>query len=461
MSEIDIRESGIITVDPDSLRDASSRWRLVAREAASTRDALDAAVQRLGYTGAQHLVSVCAADLESAVVTAHDFADRLAHLASAYEIVEARVAADWERAGGTPESLAAAEARLARLAQRDPDAVATADDLERNWTLGRHAPMRAQLEGGLLTMGVPGGLSALVSALTVGAISALGRGRTGPVADRQTGPGDAVQLRAEEQTSRTGEVRAPTDLDEVLSRVPSGGDDRILVERYTMPDGSNQTIVYVSGTRTLSWGTDEAFDMQSNLDLYGGEAGSSSEAVFAALEDAGVTPDEPVTMVAYSQGAMTASRVAMSGEFSVVALITAGNPVQPMVGDDVLSIALRHTDDPVSALADGGNALPVGSEGSVVVRRLVDPGVGVGDLSMPAHRLDDYRETARQVDAAPDPRLATLRETIAGWGAAAAVTATRYSVARVLPGPTGPPSGEPVSRAPSSAAGATRSPKAS
>ncbi len=70
---------------------------------------------------------------------------------------------------------------------------------------------------------------------------------------------------------------------------------------------------------------------------------------------------------------MVASRLAVEGGYDVKTLVTLGSPVEADVGDGTLSVAVRHTDDPVAALQGGGYDTAVGAPGSFVAERLADP----------------------------------------------------------------------------------------
>jgi len=57
------------------------------------------------------------------------------------------------------------------------------------------------------------------------------------------------------------------------------------------------------------------------------------------------------------------------GEFAVQGVFTIGAPVEATLPRDVLSVAVRHTDDPVAGLAGGGSPYGTGSPDSLVITR--------------------------------------------------------------------------------------------
>ena len=212
-------------------------------------------------------------------------------------------------------------------------------------------------------------------------------------------------------------------------RIPSGA-AQVSIERFAMPGGRNEWGVYIAGTRSAAMGGSEPWDMKSNGELYFGERSASSDAVFEAMRVAGVQPDEPVHLVGHSQGGMIAAGVAVSGDFAVGSITTFGSPVDAEVPDSVLSVRVRHDDDPVAALAGVGSVAGAGSADSVVVRRTADPQTGAHDFTLPSHGLDEYARTAEYYQASGDLRVRAVERLFAHLGQAEGVTRTDYVAAR-------------------------------
>jgi hypothetical protein len=240
-----------------------------------------------------------------------------------------------------------------------------------------------------------------------------------PAASRLTGTREPVIVA--EATRRAGTPVA--SLAQAVSRIPSKA--AVRVERYAMPGGSRQFVVYIAGT-----GAGSAFDMGSNGKLYGGERSASYEAVREALTRSGAKPGDIVHEVGHSQGAMIAGRVALEGEYDVRTVVTAGSPIQAELPATVLSVELRHADDLVPVLADGGSAVGVGSPDSIIVERVADPAVSVRDLTLPAHGREAYEHTAALVDASTDPRVDAVRAVFGDLGRAESVEVTEYTAER-------------------------------
>lgn len=393
MSDLDIRSGGVVAVDVASLRAAAGDLATVAARCHELADRLWSVTPILAQAGHWHLAPAertraAATDVERIVRDLHDMADL-------YELVER-----------------AATGRVSDLLGQLMLARAGADRLiERDAGFTPHRALASLLLGGL-------GLAATSGLL--GLVQPVDRGRLS--AD--------TSLAAREGAVRTtllsqGTASAPGTLEELTARVPHDSEARVRVERYDMTDGSTQFVAYVDGTQV---GADDAepFDMTSNLDLYlRHESADSYEALRQALQSAGAETGATVHLVGYSQGAMAVSHVALSGEYRVPTLVTVGSPVEADVGDETLSVSLRHTDDPVAYLATGGFAAGVGAVGSFVAERRI----GAANVIEP-HQMKNYRETAALLDASPDPRMDAVRERLAGLGAAASVTVSAYGAQR-------------------------------
>jgi len=127
---------------------------------------------------------------------------------------------------------------------------------------------------------------------------------------------------------------------------------------------------------------------------------------------------------------MIAGLLAQGGEYDVRTVVTFGAPIEAELPDDVLGVSVRHTDDPVSSLAGGGLPQGTGAPGSMVIERVGDPAQGLQDLTLRAHLLTTYAETAALADSSDDPRIAALRERLAAPAGAVDVVATDYRARR-------------------------------
>lgn len=446
--DLDIRGGGAVAVDTATLRAAAGGFTGLAIELDDIAAVVGSAAHRLievspSAFGAWLTVDAVRRRIVSATETVYALAEALHTSAAVYEIVELRAERAAADAAGDAEAMARIDARLAVIVREDP----TADDratfgMVRHWLswpngLALQAPGAVWwLAPGLHSLAVPLAWS------VQRAIGAAGAG-TVPATARLSGAPNAVAVTP---VAVHGPRAAPASLSEAAARIPGGGDARIRVERYTMPDGSRQFAVYVAGTQTIAPNTSEPFDMESNLELYTGERSASYDATLAALAQAGAEPGDIVHAFGHSQGAMITAHLALEGGYDTQTLVSFGSPVDADVGDGTLSISLRHTDDPVAALAAGGHATAVGAPGSFVAARTADPLPGLHDVRLGAHGIDGYIETAQLLDVSTDARMGAVRELFDELGAAASVDVTEYSASRgaarqppvATPGPVSP-----------------------
>ncbi len=451
--QLDIRGGGAVAVDTETLRAAATRYAVVASDLEEIARAVGSAALRAFEVArtalhATYAVETARRRILSAADAATGIAASLHDAAAVYEIVELRAERAAAAAGDTA-ALARIDVRLDVLSRDHPDAArrATTDVAQHQllWPSG----LSLQAPGAVWWL-APGMHSlAVPMAWTIQRALAAGGAGTVPRSARLTGPTTGVVVTAlPSATSST----PPASLADAAARVPGDGAARIRVERYTMPDGSRQFAVYVAGTRTVAKGSGDPFDMTSNVELYTGERSASYDATVAALRQAGAEPGDVVHAFGHSQGAMIASRLALEGGFDTRTLVTFGSPVEADVGPGTLSVGVRHSDDPVAALATGGHAGGVGAPGSFIAERTADPLPGVHDLRMPAHGIDEYTRTAALLDGSTDARMGAVRAVFAELGGAASVEVTEYAAMRadepaLAPGP------DPLSRLSAAAAG--------
>lgn len=219
-----------------------------------------------------------------------------------------------------------------------------------------------------------------------------------------------------------GRVQPPTSYEELVERMPHGGEGspQVRVERYIDAEGTEQWIVWSGGTIDTGFptGGTEPWDNRSNI--YGvaasalpGLAADSTTATLQAMELAGVPKGARVMHVGYSQGGIVAAAIAASGAYES-SLVTFGSPVDTIpLTDDVPRAHFEHTEDFIPALSGRHQAEVDG--GTVVSRSLYDSAPPPeSDGPMPAHLLDNYRDTARFADGSTDDRLTTIIQPLAG-----------------------------------------------
>ena len=226
---------------------------------------------------------------------------------------------------------------------------------------------------------------------------------------------------------------APAGFDDLFSRVPQEG-AQIRIERIVgESDLSRQRfIVYIAGTK--DFGIDagsQPWDMSSNaLALSGIQPSDSEVAVRAAMAQAGIDSRASVMFVGHSQGGLIASRLTASGDFNVSDLVMAGAPTHAIsIPAGVRVTALEHTNDIVPALSGPVSGVIAATGASLLrIRQAYEP--GIPSLSVPAHGLSGYRQTAREMDASRDKLLVARREQVAPSQDGAECSATEFTVAR-------------------------------
>lgn len=470
---LQLQAGGAVAVDTATLRTAAERFGRARSElddiavtlAGLRRELQDAPSHA---AAAESAASVLSSRIEAAQDEAHRIAAALHEAAVAYEMVEIQAEHRAAVLAGDADRARRLDARLTGLADTYPDAWRTAlgaefgravlwpSELVRQGTQWGVAVGGTVSEPGAIALGAGLGLVTLGGAAFVG-FAGTGRlsrgtrltGEAGPVVVRSvppaapggSAPGAGATVpppggsahgagAAQVRVAPAGPAVAPRSLAAVTERMPGAGDSRVRVERYTMPDGGRQFAVYIAGTQSLALGGDDPWDNASNAELYTGRMSDSYAATEAALRAAGAREGDVVHAFGHSQGGMIAGHLALEGGYDVRTLVSLGSPVEADVGDRTLSVALRHTDDPVAGLAGGGHGEGVGAPGSFVAERVADPDAGPDDARLPAHRLSAYAETAALVDASTDPRVDGLREVFADLRRAEAVAVTEYAATR-------------------------------
>lgn len=235
-----------------------------------------------------------------------------------------------------------------------------------------------------------------------------------------------------------------------LDRVPEG--DQVRIEKYEAPGQPNRFVVYVGPTETFSPAAgDEPWDLTSNVGGVGGLEVGSFRATELAMHDAGVTADDQVQFVGFSQGGLVATMLAGSGEWNAAGIETFGAPagnIELPAGLD--GMAIRNSDDFVPMLA--GPQLD--HHVLQVERRAFDEGAALpASQAAPAHQRDAYRATALAVDAATSSAVREQNAALDSFTAdyvrrpGAAVTVTTYHGERVAVGAETQPPPAPASAA--------------
>ncbi|WP_159502497.1 hypothetical protein [Microbacterium sp. 18062] len=422
-----ISSGGAIAVDTAALEAAAASLDTASETLAEAAGELALCAERLGgralpllgaYGHARRLAEV----LSASAATAGELAAKLRFASATYALVELRVAHGLARATGDEAEIARTQGGIDALLAEWPDADAAASDaLSLAGLTGRDAALQL-LIGGIVPSLLGFGLLPLL-AFALSGVRRSGLGTVG--AARPLAPGGTAATLVPQFVSQRG--TAPTTLADAAARIPASGPARVRIEQYARPDGGRSFAVYIAGTRAL--GGDDPWDMSSNLESFAGSRSDALATVEAALESAGAQPGDELYLFGHSQGAMIAGQVQQSGVYEVPVLGGFGSPTAVDPGEQTFSVQVRHGDDPVAALAIGHEAR-VGAEGSFVAERTVDPAMGMHDLTLPAHHLDTYIDTAATADASGDPRALALHERLAPLAEADLVRVVEYGAER-------------------------------
>lgn len=200
---------------------------------------------------------------------------------------------------------------------------------------------------------------------------------------------------------RAASVDAPTGSEDRLSRIPDG-ESQLRVERYEAEGMPPRWIVYVGPTADFALTGDEPFDMTANFHGVAGASPASLRALELALHDAGVSTEDEIHFVGFSQGGLIAARMIESGRWNAIGMESYGAPVGGVdLPAGIAGFNVRHTDDLVPATAgpDGDSEL------LVVERRAFLPGEPLPQIPAPAHQRESYAATARLIDTAESELL--------------------------------------------------------
>lgn len=422
--DITISSGGAVAVDTSALDAAAVTLESAAQalhDAATQLQLCDRRTPAL-FLGVSMSPALEAERLAEVAAGAEDLARGLRSASATYTLVELRVAREVARAAGDDAGADAAQRAVDAFEAQHPDAVAAADAALAEARAAGGDPARDAVWGGagLWLVGIP---AISLAGLALVGIRASGRGTVG-AGGRVAPGGTAATLRL---LPVAQDVAAPRTLGDAAARIPASGDARVRVEQYARPGGGRTFALYVTGMRAI--GGSEPWDMTSNVQAFTGHRSDALATVEAALADAGAQPGDTVYAWGHSQGAMSIGQLEQTGVYEMPVVATFGSPTAVDVGADTLSVQVRHTDDPVAALAVG-HPEQVGSAESFLVERTVDEASGLHDLTLPAHHLDAYVETAAAVDASEDPRVLALHESLGVLADAELVEVREYGAER-------------------------------
>ena len=204
---------------------------------------------------------------------------------------------------------------------------------------------------------------------------------------------------------RESNVPIARSMAERIARIPDT-DTPIRIDIYPLADGTRHVEVFIAGTSEFDRSPSaSAFDMSSNFALVAGVSSASMVATEKAMARAGVGRSDRVLFVGHSQGGAVAARLAESGRYTTVGLLTVGAPTgsAPVTGH-YPAVVIEHRDDVVPGLAgarETTNAYVVTAQSNAL------PGDIIG-----AHRRESYVLTAQRIDESPAQELHHLNTSL-------------------------------------------------
>lgn len=173
-------------------------------------------------------------------------------------------------------------------------------------------------------------------------------------------------------------VTAPkiSKIEDVVSTVVSNRDQhdgQIMVQQQTDASGATTWVIFVPGTQEWDMnGQSHPIDLSGNMDLMSKEDSLGMQYVRAAMEQAGIGPDDPVTFLGHSQGGILVNELQIdplvTQNYNVTGVVTFCSPVAlQAVNPKVKTLHVENTSDTVTHLdgrknPDGINRVTVSAE---------------------------------------------------------------------------------------------------
>ncbi|MGW9627419.1 hypothetical protein [Microbacterium sp. NPDC055521] len=411
--DVQITGGGAIAVEPEQMRTVSDRMAAVAARLTDAGESLRRAHRSLATTGN----AAARMDLSALGGTAQRLAEEgealasdaagTAIMADAFELADLRAEQEMlslRRPAAAGRLQTRIDALLASNDQLDAMALTLTSRWQRSSTTGLFDQSLDSIAWGAVRM------HAAVPAWMLAAMLRDGTRAAGTISSGTPITGGAPPV-AVRQVSTSSVVGSAVTLTQLVTRLP-GGSAQVAVEKRTHADGAVSFVAYIDGTRRMTSGGSEPWDMGSNWDIYvDREQSAAYAATVEALQLAGAEKGARVDLVGYSQGAAIAGAVAMSGRYETPRVMIVGSPTVPSLKADQTLIRVFHTDDPVGAgLTAGGPAYATGSPESITVSREY---ATKNELSsVPSHFRDAYDETIAQADTSGDARVRSLHESL-------------------------------------------------
>lgn len=221
--------------------------------------------------------------------------------------------------------------------------------------------------------------------------------------------------------------RGPETLGKALARVddlyPRRGapEATVAVQRLVGPGEATRWMVFVPGTQSAPPAA-HPWDGLTDLELVAGHPDQATQAVEAAMADAGVGPREPVVLVGHSLGGIVVTAFASSPDvtarYRIGGVVTAGAPVATFHTPPGVPVLHLETAEEVVSSTDGGSSTenPRTPDRVTVGRSLADSSAAVdraasGEMSA-AHSIRTHARTLDLARESGDVRVVTVADRI-------------------------------------------------
>ena len=195
----------------------------------------------------------------------------------------------------------------------------------------------------------------------------------------------------------------------------------ISVLRTDHADGTTSWVVVVPGTADWGLGGPNPQDLLTNFQAVSGMPSDMETAVVAAMQQAGVGPNDPVGLYGHSQGGIVVTRLAgdpgVNEHYNVTTLLTAGSPVGGIdLPDSVSALHLENGGDAVPSLDAAPN--PSSPHRITVSVNTTDTGI-----AKYPHHASHYAQALENMPADPNVEAWTAQmRGLTGAGEEGAVT---------------------------------------
>lgn len=258
-------------------------------------------------------------------------------------------------------------------------------------------------------------------------------------------PGSATDLRLTVAAPR--DVPPDPDLPSVVDSLHTIHQDHgatpgtLEVRRTDHANGTRSWTVLLPSTQAMVPGGRNPVDNLTNVETFGGLVSDVEVGAARAMELVGISPDEPVAVVGFSQGGIVAMRLAadplVRSRYNISTVVTAGSPVGHLpTPADTEVLHLEHLEDPFIGL--DGTSNPEAAARTTVSRSLATGTAGELRFEIPpgeSHSISEYARTAELALAAQEVSVTHASERLAAiaGGPGATVTARAFTLERAEP----------------------------